>query len=222
MRGQDPYGVFAPLPVYCAGVDELECPGGMNLSSFNFVAIVLIIIGALALIVFLLGHVATNLGYRPSSLYPHPRIAREMKTLNIIIATFCEYSHPSLPKNENHLCVGCTELLAFAYSRLDRCPFRHEKPACARCYLHCYRCDLPKQALIRRAMRIGGPRLLLRHPVLFLLHLADALRPPTRGIPLRVVCRQVAEHALSERSDSDGSASESDCTATGNKDRFSW
>ena len=72
------------------------------------------------------------------------------------------------------LCGECRRLLEYAMERIERCPYRDRKPACSVCEVHCYRPELREE--IRRVMRYAGPRMLLRHPVLAILHLAGVIR----------------------------------------------
>ena len=76
------------------------------------------------------------------------------------------------------LCPECSELLAYADLRLSKCPFRGSKPTCAKCTIHCYTPTRREQ--VREVMRYAGPRMLLYHPLLALMHLADGLRQPAR------------------------------------------
>ena len=101
-----------------------------------------------------------------------PRIEREKRTVSAMIELYCADRHTA-PHGE--LCPACAELRAYAMQRLDRCPFQEEKTTCANCAVHCYRPDRKEQ--IRVVMRYAGPRMLLRHPVLALLHVADGRRP---------------------------------------------
>jgi hypothetical protein len=68
-------------------------------------------------------------------------------------------------------CGRCTSFLAYADARLDHCPYGEEKPTCANCPIHCYKRE-PRE-FAREVMRYAGPRMLLRHPVLAVLHLVD-------------------------------------------------
>lgn len=95
------------------------------------------------------------------------RISREMKTLNVMIALHCRAQHDAKPS----LCLSCRELADYAAYRLDKCPFRDEKPTCAKCTVHCYSPAMRER--IRAVMRYAGPRMLLRHPVMAVRHLLD-------------------------------------------------
>ena len=63
------------------------------------------------------------------------------------------------------------ELLDYARLRLGKCPYQEGKPTCANCPIHCYRPEMREK--IRATMRYAGPRMLLRHPILAILHLLD-------------------------------------------------
>ena len=72
------------------------------------------------------------------------------------------------------LCESCETLAAYAQARLFRCVYQEAKPTCANCPIHCYRPDMREQ--VRAVMRYAGPRMLLRHPYLAIMHLLDGLR----------------------------------------------
>lgn len=99
----------------------------------------------------------------------HPRLARERRTIVAMLELYCRDHHGAA-----ELCAPCRELHDYALARLARCPFQHEKPTCARCPVHCYRPAMRER--IRAVMRYAGPRMLLRHPILALLHLWDGRR----------------------------------------------
>ena len=93
------------------------------------------------------------------------RIARERKTISIMIRMYCrEHHNPA-----GGLCPDCAELKAYALSRIDSCPFGWSKPTCANCPIHCYKPRMRER--IRAVM--------LRHPLLSVLHLVDGWRKPS-------------------------------------------
>ena len=100
------------------------------------------------------------------------RITRERKTISIMIQMYCRAHH----QPEGRLCADCAELEAYALERIDKCPFGWQKPTCANCPIHCYKPDMRER--VRRVMRYAGPRMLLRHPALAILHLIDGWRKP--------------------------------------------
>ncbi len=110
------------------------------------------------------------------------RRARELKTLEAMIEMYCHHHHFSV-----HLCPDCAALAEYAQRRLERCVFGDAKPTCANCVVHCYRPDMRER--VREMMRWAGPRMMLRHPVMGILHKIDGLRPapllPGGGRPKR-------------------------------------
>jgi len=101
----------------------------------------------------------------------HPRLARELATLEAMFAINCRELHGE----RAGLCGPCAALLAYATRRLDRCVFGDDKPTCANCTVHCYSAD--KREDVRAVMRFAGPRMLWRHPVLAVRHVLDGRRP---------------------------------------------
>jgi hypothetical protein len=104
------------------------------------------------------------------------RLEREKRTVAVMIAMYCRGVHTSTP-----LCPDCTALLEYALQRIEKCPFGADKPTCANCTVHCYagpgrggvNHTPDMRGRVRAVMRYAGPRMLLRHPVLALLHLWD-------------------------------------------------
>jgi hypothetical protein len=107
-------------------------------------------------------------------------IAREKRTVQAMVEIYCADHHPP----DGVLCPECRELLEYAHERLDRCPYREDKPTCRDCPVHCYRPDA--REAIRDVMRYAGPRMLRRHPWLAVVHLwrervrQNPGRPPRR------------------------------------------
>jgi len=93
------------------------------------------------------------------------RLARERKTIAAMIAIYCRDIHGSTPAS----CETCGGLGAYAQDRLIKCPFGLDKPPCLDCTVHCYHGEMRER--VRVVMRHAGPRMLLRHPILTLLHL---------------------------------------------------
>ena len=103
----------------------------------------------------------------------NPSIADEYKTITAMIALFCRERHHT---GGGELCPSCAELLAYAKTRLDKCPFAADKPTCAACPVHCYRPGRRRQ--IQEVMRYAGPRMLRSHPLLALCHLLKKFKKP--------------------------------------------
>jgi hypothetical protein len=108
-----------------------------------------------------------------------PRLARELRTLDAMLRLHCADHHHAAPRSaELDLCADCATLLSYARKRLAACPFGTDKPTCANCQVHCY--GPAQREAVRGIMRCAGPRMLFRHPILALMHLADGRRaaPP--------------------------------------------
>ena len=100
------------------------------------------------------------------------RRARELKTIEAMLRLYCRgHRH----ENRAPLCAQCAALLEYAARRLERCVFGDAKPTCTNCVVHCYSADMREQ--VRVVMRWAGPRMLLRHPILGILHKLDGRRP---------------------------------------------
>lgn len=123
----------------------------------------------------------------------HRRMQRERETIAAMIRIYCRAHHA--PQGRE-LCESCQALLAYAHARLAKCPFQENKPTCARCPIHCYRPDQRDQ--IRDVMRYAGPRMILRHPRLALLHLLDGLRKPDTGKMVRAGTQQAQHRAKTD------------------------
>jgi predicted amidophosphoribosyltransferase len=109
----------------------------------------------------------------------HPRMVREQKTVEAMIALYCRGQHGS----QQGLCEACAELQEYTRQRLSKCPFQEGKTTCARCPLHCYRPEMRER--IRAVMRYSGPRMLVGHPVMALWHMLDRLRQEPAPLPRR-------------------------------------
>lgn len=100
-----------------------------------------------------------------------PRLARELKTIRVMLRIACRDRHGTA----EGLCADCTALADYAAKRLALCPYGPDKPTCANCKIHCYG---PRQReQVREMMRYAGPRMLTRHPYLAVMHLVDGRRP---------------------------------------------
>lgn len=93
------------------------------------------------------------------------RLSREYKTIEAMVRIFCKDHH----QGGVRLCVSCEELRAYAHYRLEKCPFGSEKPTCVNCKVHCYQAAMRER--VREVMRYSGPKMVLRHPYLALMHI---------------------------------------------------
>jgi len=91
----------------------------------------------------------------------------EKRTVRAMIGLYCKALH-----KEGVLCEECAELLAYAEVRLDKCPFKEDKPACLKCTIHCYNPDM--RGRIAPIMKYSGPRMLISHPLLAVRHTIKA------------------------------------------------
>lgn len=99
----------------------------------------------------------------------HSRIEREKKTVELMIRIYCEKK-----EKNNCLCTSCTELLEYARTRLDRCPFGEKKTSCKNCRIHCYQPQMRER--MRQVMRYAGPRMLWYAPRSAFKHLWEEWR----------------------------------------------
>jgi hypothetical protein len=99
------------------------------------------------------------------------RISREKRTLRVMVEMYCNAKHGT---EKGHLCESCTDVLNYAYKRIDRCVFKEMKPACNHCPIHCFKPDYKEK--MREIMRYAGPRMTFRHPIMALRHVFDAWR----------------------------------------------
>lgn len=87
----------------------------------------------------------------------------EKAVVGQMIGLYCKKQHGA-----KTLCPECEELLEYAVSRIDKCPFMETKKFCSNCKVHCYRKDM--QQRIRIVMRFSGPRMLFVHPIMATRH----------------------------------------------------
>ncbi|KXY28647.1 hypothetical protein AT268_15330 [Bacillus cereus] len=99
------------------------------------------------------------------------RIEREEKTISIMIDMYCKNEH-----KQDTICEKCQKLKDYAYFRLSKSPFQEKKPACQNCKIHCYKPDM--KSLVKEVMKRSGPRMILKHPYLTLMHAVDTMKNP--------------------------------------------
>lgn len=98
------------------------------------------------------------------------RMARERKTFRAMLGMFCHDKHGTA----SGLCAACEQVHAYALERSAHCPFQADKPTCLKCPVHCYKPEM--RSKVRDVMRYAGPKMMMRHPVLALLHLWEGWR----------------------------------------------
>lgn len=111
-----------------------------------------------------------------SEYQPSRRVKRERKTILAMIQLYCRDNH----NGQAGLCAECQALADYAFQRVERCPFKDQKPTCAKCVVHCYKPDM--RTRVRTVMRYAGPRMLLSHPGMALMHLVDGVRYKPRHL----------------------------------------
>ncbi|MDE5812571.1 MAG: nitrous oxide-stimulated promoter family protein [Muribaculaceae bacterium] len=94
------------------------------------------------------------------------RIEKEKRIVGLMMRIYCRGRHQA---GKEALCDECAALLAYAQSRLERCPNFPDKTSCRRCTIHCYSPE--HRRAIKEVMRYAGPRMLFRHPIIALKHL---------------------------------------------------
>jgi len=96
-------------------------------------------------------------------------LKKERKTVEIMIKKYCGHFHNS----ETEMCNDCSEILEYANTRLDYCPFGEKKHVCSKCPIHCYNPQMREQ--IRIIMRYSGPKMIFSHPFVGFRHLFHKL-----------------------------------------------
>lgn len=98
-------------------------------------------------------------------------VEREKLTIRHMIGIYCRGQHYSA----SGTCADCSAIVRYAYDRIEKCPFTGSaKPACGLCRTNCFSADMYRQ--FAQIMRYVGPRMLVRHPVLTMSHIWDAVR----------------------------------------------
>jgi hypothetical protein len=96
----------------------------------------------------------------------HRRMTREARTIEAMVLIYCHDKHGT---RGEALCAPCQELLSYAGLRLDKCPYQEGKTTCVKCPTHCYKPDRRQE--VREVMKYAGPRMMLKHPYLAVMHL---------------------------------------------------
>jgi len=97
----------------------------------------------------------------------------QIKTLEKMITLYCRLKHG----NKVEICDECSEVLKYAHSRLQSCPYKENKPECKNCNTHCYN-EIMREK-IRGIMRYTGPRMLIYSPVDYFKHVMRSKKPLT-------------------------------------------
>lgn len=96
------------------------------------------------------------------------RILREKTIIEKMIRLYCK-NH-----NDNEsLCDVCDTILENVHYRIESCRFGAYKPVCSRCNVYCYHNEMKNR--IKRVMQYSGPRMMIYHPILSILHFVDVI-----------------------------------------------
>ncbi|NKF52214.1 nitrous oxide-stimulated promoter family protein [Shewanella sp. WXL01] len=106
------------------------------------------------------------------------KLLYEFNTISAMVEIYCKAHHKT--NSKSGVCEQCQDFLAYANTRLDRCPYGQDKPTCNKCPVHCYKPHMKQMA--KEIMIYSGPRMLLPHPIMAIKHLL-AERKPAPGKP---------------------------------------
>ncbi|MGE4214215.1 MAG: nitrous oxide-stimulated promoter family protein [Anaerotignaceae bacterium] len=93
------------------------------------------------------------------------KVKKEKELVQCMVEIYCHSKHGK----SKILCEDCNNLLAYAFKRIDSCPFMETKTFCSNCKVHCYSPVMRER--IRQVMAFSGPRLLFVHPFAAISHL---------------------------------------------------
>ena len=99
----------------------------------------------------------------------------EKEGLSQMIRIYCHGNHHT---KGDQLCPDCQKFEKYAWARTDHCPFMKTKTFCSACKVHCYSKEM--RPYVKEIMRYAGPRMLLYHPILAILHGYITLRQKFR------------------------------------------
>lgn len=102
------------------------------------------------------------------------RREKEGHVVEEMVRLYCRKNHAGYDKRDRRMCPECQELADYAAERSRKCPFMKTKTFCTNCKVHCYKPQMREK--IRVVMRYSGPRMLLYHPFLALLHVLLTVR----------------------------------------------
>jgi hypothetical protein len=103
------------------------------------------------------------------------KLRRERRTMETMVRLFCSGVH----RRRAEECPTCSDFLAYAHKRVEKCPYQQDKPPCAKCPIHCY---MPsRRTQVKAVMRYAGPRMALRHPWFALRHWLASFKKAPEG-----------------------------------------
>lgn len=86
-----------------------------------------------------------------------------------MIHLYCSKNH-----HTKNLYPDCKELLDYAQTRSQRCPFMEKKTFCAHCKVHCYKTEMRER--IRQVMRYAGPIMIIYNPKTAFWHMLCSIK----------------------------------------------
>ena len=122
------------------------------------------------------GHIPTRMQNDSAAI--RRKRERETRTVSQMVAIHCAGNHPKDERTEwavcgEPVCPACKALDDYACLRTQHCRRMGEKVSCETCPHHCYAPAMREQ--IRQVMRYAGPRMLKKHPISAVRHLAGKL-----------------------------------------------
>ncbi|MGL5393015.1 MAG: nitrous oxide-stimulated promoter family protein [Shewanella sp.] len=123
------------------------------------------------------------------------KLLYEHQTIEAMVRIYCKAKHP----HSQPLCDDCRELIEYAATRLDRCPYGQHKPTCNQCPVHCYKPAQKK--IVKEIMIFSGPRMLLSHPIRAIKHVLAERSPVPATIPEGASNRHVRNSMPSTKRD---------------------
>lgn len=93
----------------------------------------------------------------------------ELQAVTRMIEIYCRGKHG----HTGSLCKDCQELMNYAHSRIQNCPFMETKTFCSNCKVHCYSPDM--RIKIKEVMKFSGPRIMLYYPIMCIKHVLTSL-----------------------------------------------
>lgn len=96
------------------------------------------------------------------------KIIEEKRIVESMIRLYCLHY-----EGNKNLCEDCSEILNYAFMRLEKCPYRDNKPTCRKCAIHCYKPEMKQK--IKNIMAWAGSRMFLYHPIYAVKHIIREL-----------------------------------------------
>jgi len=98
----------------------------------------------------------------------------EARTIAVMIRIHCRAHHGATEE----LCSECAKLLVYTQEKISRCAFGDDKPVCSHCSVHCFAPEMRRR--IQEVMRYAGPKMMVRHPLLAIVHLLRSCKNKAR------------------------------------------